>query len=207
MKVKSKQSCLNYITHNEIIMRSIGCPIFLALKAFNEIQRDIILSCFGSQFLLNTQHESNMGTLQAGLLKASNIFSYFTVHGWPLSAGFLFVRLFFFWWLKQPSSHILSPRLKLPEQHILLCWHQMQKHPLTLRMGHVMAPQCFLLPPFSSLVSALLREFMGSDKRCREKHQAAGLWSRRVWVTSSLHSHVVTHSDFGLQPKRVWFLK
>lgn len=71
MKVKSKQSCLNYITHNEIIMRSIGCRIFLALKAFNEVQRHIVLFCFGSHFLLNTQTPVcvNKETLQAGLLK------------------------------------------------------------------------------------------------------------------------------------------
>lgn len=52
MKVTSKQSALNYITHNEIIMRSIGCRIFLALKAVNELQSDIVLSCLGSHFLL-----------------------------------------------------------------------------------------------------------------------------------------------------------
>lgn len=71
MKVKSKQSCLNYITHNEIIMRSIGCRIFLALKAFNEVQRHIVLFCFGSHFLLNTQTQVcvNKETLQAGSLK------------------------------------------------------------------------------------------------------------------------------------------
>lgn len=54
-KAKRKQSCLNYITHNEIIIRSTGCCIFSALKAVNEMHRDIVLSRFGSRFLLNTQ--------------------------------------------------------------------------------------------------------------------------------------------------------
>lgn len=49
---------------------------------------------------------------------------------------------FLFWWATQPSSHILSPRLKLPRQHRVLCLCQMQKHPLPLCMGRVMAPQC-----------------------------------------------------------------
>lgn len=48
------------------------------------------------------------------------------------------------WWVTQPSSHILSPRLKLPRQHRVLCWCLMQKHPLPLCMGRVMVPQCSL---------------------------------------------------------------
>lgn len=60
---KSKQSCLNYITHNEIIMRSIGCYIFLALKAFNEIQRDIVLSCFESHFSPKHTNSSQISQL------------------------------------------------------------------------------------------------------------------------------------------------
>lgn len=55
MKVKSKQSCLNYITLNEIIIRSTGCCIFSGLKAVNEMHGDVVLSRFGSRFLLNTQ--------------------------------------------------------------------------------------------------------------------------------------------------------
>lgn len=48
------------------------------------------------------------------------------------------------WWVAQPSSHILSPRLKLPRQHRVLCLCQMQKHPLPLCMGRVMVPKCSL---------------------------------------------------------------
>lgn len=50
MKVKSKQSCLNYITHNEIIIRSTGCCIFSVLKAVNEMHRDIVLSRLWESF-------------------------------------------------------------------------------------------------------------------------------------------------------------
>lgn len=112
---------------------------------------------------------------------------------------------FFFGWLKQPSSHILSPRRKLAQQRRLLCWHQIQKHPLPLRMGHMMAPQCFLLPPWSSLDSALLREFMGSDKRCRENTRQ--LVCKAAVCDSFPHFiHMLwLIRFFGRQDTRVWF--
>lgn len=73
----------------------------------------------------------------------------------------------FFWWQKQPSSHILSPSLKLPQRHRVLCSPDAETS-ISAPHGTCYGASVFLLPPRWNAVSTSLREFMGSDKRCRE---------------------------------------
>lgn len=88
--------------------------------------------------------------------------------------------ILFFGWVKQPSSHILSPRLKLPRQHRAPCLCQMQKHPLPLCIGCVMVPQCSFYQPRLCLAERV----HGLWQEMERKHQAAGLWNRREWFIS-----------------------
>lgn len=121
----------------------------------------LFFPALGSNFLLNTHIQVKLENFTSRLTQASNIYSCFTDCRRTLSVGFLFVSLFVFWWLKQPSNHILSPRLKWPECSVDTTCRHIHFHSAWDMLSH-------LSVSFYHLDQALRSEFMVSDKRCRE---------------------------------------